>query len=179
MCSFLDIVFQSLDSSDFEWFTLSHNELAKFKDNLLINGQLRIYCVVTEIVGVSPSVKLMKRIVEEHRATSFLTMLTDSKYHDVTFEVLGGKQFGVPFNLLASQSDVFDKMFSGEWKEAKEKCVKLYSIEPDVFSKFLRFLATGEMNIDEVHTLELLALAEMVMLSESCYFTKTCSYEQV
>ena len=94
-------------------------------------------------------------------------MLANSEWQIVTFTVKG-KQFCAPRVLLAAKSDVLAKMLDGEWKEAKEKCVTIENIEPEVFSELLLFLVSGAVSKNDALTSELLAVAEMVM-SESSY----------
>ena len=101
--------------------------------------------------------------VKKARDKLFETMLTDSRCHDVHF-VVKGQTFGAPLNLLVTQSDVFDTMFSGVWKESKEKWVKIDDIEPEVFAEVLRFLITGSVSDNSVLNIGLLMAADMVRL---------------
>ena len=99
--------------------------------------------------------------VKKKRSEAINTILADSQGQMVTFMVKD-KRFNAPSGLIAAQSNVFAKMFDGEWKEAKEKCVTIENIEPGVFSELLRFLVSGEVS-NEAFTIELLVAAEMVL----------------
>ena len=89
-------------------------------------------------------------------------ILGDSKGHIVTFMVKE-KKLCAPKVMLTAQSDVFAKMLDSEWKEAKEKCVTIEDIEPEVFSELLRFLVIGSVSNNKVFNIEMLAAAEMVI----------------
>ena len=143
----------------------------KIDHMVIVNGSTRL--CRTPILNNGTT----KRIAEERRVASFKVMLTDSKYHDVTFVTeLGRKRFSAPSNLLIAQSDVLEEMLSDECEVAKEKCFTIDNIEPDVFAEFLLFLITGKVSNNEAFTFELYDLAKTVLLSGSFYLTNTQAY---
>ena len=126
-------------------------------------SQLTIQCKLT-IHNQSPVVtNSSSSTISAQRSHIFTKMLTDSKWHDVSF-VVKGKRFGAPISFLVEQSPVFAAMFTGEWTEAIQKCATIDNIEPEVFAELLRFLVTGAVSQNEALTIELLAAAEKVML---------------
>ena len=100
--------------------------------------------------------------VKKQHSEIFNTMLADSQGQKVTFMVKE-KRFYAPSVLLSAQSDVLAKMLDDELKEAKEKCVNIENIEPEVFSELLRFLVAGAVSNNEAFSIKLLGAAEMVM----------------
>ena len=175
---FLDQDFTKLISSDGSYSKwLLREEFASIKNFLLSNDKMMIEGIV-RIYELSPvnhtsscNIKPMESIVNDimsrvqmHRSEIFNMILGDSKGHIVTFMVKE-KKLCAPKVMLTAQSDVFAKMLDSEWKEAKEKCVTIEDIEPEVFSELLRFLITGAVSNDEVLNFELYALAEKVILS--------------
>ena len=126
-------------------------------------SQLKIQCKLTIHTQSPVVINSSSSTISAQRSHIFTKMLTDSKWHDVSF-VVKGKRFGAPISFLVEQSPVFAAMFTGEWTEAIQKCATIDNIEPEVFAELLRFLVTGAVSQNEALTIELLAAAEKVML---------------
>ena len=63
---------------------------------------------------------------------------------DVTLSV-GGQTFPAHRVLLCAASTYFQAMFTGDMVEQHKDTVCIHSIEPEVFSKVLDFIYTGEI----------------------------------
>lgn len=70
------------------------------------------------------------------------SMLGDEVFSDAEIKV-GGKAFKVHRAVLASQSDVFRRMFEADMKEKKEGVVEVFDVDSDVMSDLLSYIYTG------------------------------------
>ncbi|OJJ35968.1 hypothetical protein ASPWEDRAFT_28560 [Aspergillus wentii DTO 134E9] len=65
--------------------------------------------------------------------------LESSKYSDVTIQTKDTK-YNVHKLVLSGQSQYFERLFDGYWKEAKEKTIVLHDDNPDVVKAMILFM---------------------------------------
>ena len=70
------------------------------------------------------------------------SMLGDEVFSDAVIKV-GGKTYKVHRAVLASQSDVFRRMFEADMKEKKEGVVEVFDVDSEVMSDLLTYVYTG------------------------------------
>ena len=113
-----------------------------------------IFEIVVEFGGREES----KRVLDQ------LLYLWETKTAaDVVFKVeFNKKTTKVPAHsqILASGSPVMAAMFQGDFKEAEERSAVIKDVKPTVFEKLLRFIYTGDANINLETVSDLLDVAE-------------------
>ncbi|KAI6174583.1 Spop [Aphelenchoides bicaudatus] len=85
--------------------------------------------------------------------------------YDAIIEAADGKEFKVMSAILMSHSDAFKTMFSANYKESKEKRVKIDDISSDTLEAFICWLYTGQLN-DESVADELFVAADKYIIEE-------------
>ena len=125
---------------------------------LLHNNALTIQvnCVVMILNSLIQSVNIMP--VSDFGRRMKL-MYEKKLFTDIQIEV-GEKTFDAHRAVLASYSDVFEKMFEINMKEKEEKRVVISDIDAEVMSDLLSFMYTGSAPNMKVHTKELLLAAD-------------------
>ncbi|CRL03929.1 CLUMA_CG017050, isoform A [Clunio marinus] len=86
-------------------------------------------------------------------------LFLNKQYSDFTFKV-GENMFPVHKNVLSYRSSVFQKMFSGGFRESSSKCQEIIDVHPEVFKEMLRFIYTGNVEDLNNNAEELLAVAD-------------------
>eukprot|EP00929_Paragymnodinium_shiwhaense_P031526 TRINITY_DN17631_c0_g2_i4.p1 TRINITY_DN17631_c0_g2~~TRINITY_DN17631_c0_g2_i4.p1 ORF type:complete len:357 (+),score=83.74 TRINITY_DN17631_c0_g2_i4:79-1149(+) len=80
-------------------------------------------------------------------------------------------EFRVWSKLLCAWSDVFNAMFTHDFKEASEGTVVIVDFSVSAVAAFLRFMYCGNLHCDDEHLLEVAALADkyaVTQLQEDC-----------
>ena len=126
--------------------------------NLLHNKALtiQINCVIMILNSLTESVNIMP--VSDFGRRMKL-MYEKKLFTDIQIEV-GEKTFDAHRAVLASFSDVFEKMFEINMKEKEEKRVVISDIDAEVMSNLLSFMYTGSAPNIRAHTKELLLAAD-------------------
>ncbi|KAK3715689.1 hypothetical protein LTR37_006914 [Vermiconidia calcicola] len=57
------------------------------------------------------------------------------------------KRYVVHKNLVCDNSSFFRAACNGDWKETKEKVVRLPEVDPDIFANYLGWIYTGELDV--------------------------------
>ncbi|XP_043468167.1 uncharacterized protein LOC122502276 [Leptopilina heterotoma] len=122
---------------------------------------------ITESINLSFEKKIETNSNYFQRIDSFLN---NEKYSDVTFYV-GEKTFRGHKMILSAKSPVFDRMLSSEMKEAPTNVVVIEDMEPEVFYEILRYLYTGEANVEQ-YAFEILKAADFYNIEDLKTFTE-------
>lgn len=111
------------------------------------------------IIDFAPkSMSLVK--TESKRVLDNLTNLWESKIlADVTFKIQE-KEIKAHSLILASGSPVLAAMFQHNFKENREKIVEIQDVKPLVFEKLLRFIYTGDTDLENETITDLLMAAD-------------------
>lgn len=107
----------------------------------------------------STSSKGSPSVVEHNPCSIMKTMLADDVFTDAAIKV-DEKIFKVHKTVLASQSDVFKRMFEADMIEKKEGIVEISDIEPEVMSDLLSYIYTGTATHLKTLAKELLVAAD-------------------
>merc|ERR1719154_612052 len=141
--------------------------------NLLPEGHLTIFCVLTVIGGTEkPSGSLDVEVesgttaralgqVSEHLGKLF----NDKEFSDVEIEC-DGEIFNCHQAILSTRSDVFRAMFQADMAENRTNKVTIKEIDSDVVREMLNFIYTGctNGNVLKEKSRDLLAAAERYQL---------------
>jgi len=77
-----------------------------------------------------------------------MTIFRNNQFCDVVF-VVGGKKIAAHKVILASHSNYFSKMFTGNFKDTKLLELKNVEITPDSLELLLDFLYTSQLKIND------------------------------
>jgi len=131
-------------------------------NGLLPEDKLTIYCEVSVVSDAQnfsgQSSATSFKIPDCRLADDFGKLLATSKFHDVVLKV-EPREFRAHKAILAARSRVFSAMFEHRMKEASCNTVVIHEIDPDVFFQVLRFMYTGNCNV-EISPSEILAAAD-------------------
>ena len=162
---------------------ISHLELREKPDDLIPEDTLTIMCELTiKNVGVSlvgSDSKSKSRILvpagnESKSNKKYMRDMEEvfkiGKFMDVTI-VCQGKEFPCHKAILAGRSQVFEAMFSPNFKEGIENKVEVVDVAADVLEKILRFIYRGDIWDLKEGAADILVAAEkyaLVDLKEMC-----------
>jgi hypothetical protein len=99
--------------------------------------------------------------------------LDSGTYCDLTFRI-GSEQFPCHRIILASSSPYFQVLLTHTFKENSLNSIELRDIEPSTFSSLLRYIYSGQIELDENNVQELLIASDMFQLDEVVKFC--CHY---
>jgi speckle-type POZ protein len=101
-------------------------------------------------------------------------MLDDCGLSDLVI-VCQGNEFPVHKIMLAGRSEVFKRMLTGDYKEAREGRIELKGVEPHVVKQMIKFIYHDEVAEDAV-SWQLFELAEMYDLTrlQQIYLSGLC-----
>lgn len=108
----------------------------------------------------------------------FLKLVNSGEYSDV-FLKCDDKVFSAHRAILATRSPVFSAMFRSDMKEAREQCVEIRDIKPDVLEKLLCYVYTGNVDLPKESVHEVYRAADMYCveaLTAKCLLLITDSY---
>ena len=88
-------------------------------------------------------------------------MLENSKFHDVIL-CFGDKELKAHKNILSARSSVFEAMFSHDLSETRQNRVTIEDVSVDVFEVLLKYIYTGQVELDETFAADLLVAADKV-----------------
>ncbi len=138
---------------------LMHNGdlyVRNFKESVLYNITLYIEVIWPEKYNIAKA-----RIAEADHMKGMTDLLTSGKFSDIKV-ICKDKQFDCHKVILATQSAVFEAMFSNEdLLETKQGVVTIKDMEPEELEAFLKFVYIGKFD-DEVkqHSRALLAAGD-------------------
>ncbi|KAK7112668.1 kelch-like protein 2 [Littorina saxatilis] len=84
---------------------------------------------------------------------------------DVTLKV-GGVEVSAHKNILASCSQYFYAMFTGDLAESKADCITLQEIDPKALALLIDFIYTSEIHVTEENVQTLLPAANILQITE-------------
>lgn len=110
-------------------------------------------------------------------------LFNNSWMSDVTF-VCEDKEIKAHKLVLGMGSEVFHRMFYGDWRTVTEDVIYISDTSFEYFLEFLQFLYTDKININSVNSCDLLYLARKYMvklLEQKCYkfFYQNLNFENV
>jgi speckle-type POZ protein len=117
----------------------------------------------------SDSMILVKK-ESKHALDNLRNLWIEKTLADVTFK-FEEKVIKAHSLIVASGSPVFCAMFQNDFKEKSERIVEIKDIHPNVFDHLLRYIYTGDADLDNVDVGGLLAASEkygMDSLKEEC-----------
>ncbi|KAI9106366.1 hypothetical protein K1719_021894 [Acacia pycnantha] len=82
---------------------------------------------------------------------------------DITF-LVEGKRFYAHRSCLVASSDVFQAMFEGDYRESEAKDIPIPNIKWDVFELMMRFIYTGNVDVNSDIVQDLLRAADQYLL---------------
>lgn len=137
----------------------------------LCSDTLNFICKITyrkknETVTISSSNNSNTVRISESRFSSDMERcFTEDRYKDVTISVKG-KEYRAHKNILATRSNVFDKMLSVDMLESKKNHIDITDVDHEPFEEMLYYIYTGKVkNLDE-SAFELLPVADKYDLKE-------------
>ena len=85
---------------------------------------------------------------------------------DVTLMVKGGKQFKAHGNVLTTASPLFEKMLDSDWKESRERVIRLNMLTEGVMEDILEFIYSGNVHVGFMERAEdLIVAADYLVLT--------------
>ncbi|XP_060861689.1 kelch-like protein 3 isoform X2 [Metopolophium dirhodum] len=93
------------------------------------------------------------------------TMRRNNEFCDVLF-VVGGKKIAAHKVILASHSNYFNKMFTGNFKDTQLLEVKNVEITPNSLELLLDFLYTSQLTINDSNVQDLLTASDFLLLND-------------
>ncbi|CRK90613.1 CLUMA_CG004315, isoform A [Clunio marinus] len=84
---------------------------------------------------------------------------------DFTF-IVNGRRLEVHKAILAARSPVFERMFTGDFRESASKVQEIKDVSPDIFEEFLFFLYTGELRNDDTPFEDLIIIADRYQVTD-------------
>ncbi len=135
-------------------------------DNYLKNGNLTIEVRATVTLLTNPVQRITKSVPvpEDKLRESINNLFLEQCFTDVSIEV-GEKKFKAHKVILASQSDVFRRMFETDMKEKNECLVRIQDISPEVMEDLLSYFYTGSPKNSATLARELLVAANKYNVS--------------
>ncbi|XP_023314258.1 protein roadkill-like [Trichogramma pretiosum] len=128
-------------------------EFISQKNNIKI--QCKLKCEIDDV-----NIKLGKRF-------NFERMFLDEKFSDIKIRTASEKEIPAHRILLATESPVFEAMFTHDMMENKCQLVDMVDISYDTAVEMLRYIYTGSFKTEEFSTTtELLAAANKYQLQE-------------
>ncbi len=106
--------------------------------NLTIEVRATVTLLTNPVQGIAESVP----VPEDKLRESINDLFLEQCFTDVSIEV-GEKKFKAHKVILASQSDVFRRMFETDMKEKNECLVRIQDISPEVMEDLLSYFYTG------------------------------------
>ncbi|EFX77560.1 hypothetical protein DAPPUDRAFT_198357 [Daphnia pulex] len=106
----------------------------------------------------------------KHVLDHLLKLWNEKPLADVTFK-FKSKVIKAHMMIVSSGSPVFCAMFQNDFREKLERTVEIQDIQPNVFEHLLRYIYTGDADLDNVDVGGLLAASEkygMDSLKEEC-----------
>ncbi|XP_065199693.1 protein roadkill-like [Planococcus citri] len=149
---------------NFENF-IGYNTLIAEKDQLLPNGELRIYCKLSynrDVINVSNH---SAAFVKSNPMPDFEKLLNDEETCDVIIDI-NGKKYPAHKTILAARSPVFKAMFKHNMTENQRNCVEIKDIDEKIFEEVLRYIYTGKVTKLQDMAFELMPVADKYILSE-------------
>lgn len=121
----------------------------------------------------------LERESELNHQNNFKTLLIDkmkflfnnSWMSDITF-ICRDKEIKAHKLVLGMGSEVFHRMFYGDWKDITEEVIYISDTSSEYFLEFLQFLYTDKITINSVNSCDLLYLARkytVKLLEQKCY----------
>jgi speckle-type POZ protein len=121
--------------------------------------------IIVDLAADSSERKSTKHVVDH-----LLNLWSEKPLADVTFK-FKRKIIKAHMMIVSSGSPVFCAMFQNDFKEKLERTVEIKDIQPNVFDHLLRYIYTGNADLDNVDVSALLAASEkygMDSLKEEC-----------
>ena len=106
---------------------------------------------------------------EENLGRELFAFQKRGHYIDVTLKTQDGDQIPCHKCVLASQSEFFDRLFSGGMKESQEDTILLPDVCMDVLKIIVEFLYTSKCTIPYASFLDVLVAADMLVLDNLRY----------
>ena len=101
----------------------------------------------------------------EGRRKCFDMLENGDKPCDVTLMVKDGKQFKAHRNVLSKASFLFEKMLDSDWKESRERVIRLDMLTEGVMEDILEFIYSGFVGLQSVARAEdLITAADYLVL---------------
>ncbi len=129
-------------------------------DNLTIEVRATVTLLTDPVQGITESVP----VPEDKLRESINDLFLEQCFTDVSIEV-GEKKFKAHKVILASQSDVFRRMFETDMKEKNECLVRIQDISPEVMEDLLFYFYTGSPKNSATLARELLVAANKYNVS--------------
>ena len=121
---------------------------------------------VTGLLMITNSpVEFIDQVPVTDQLSKMELMYEKKLFSDIQIEV-GNKTFNAHRAILASHSEVFEKMFEINMKEKEEGRVIISDIDAEVMSDLLAFMYTGRAPNMRAHTTELLLAADKYNLQD-------------
>lgn len=112
-------------------------------------------------VSILKEVSLLKEMPLPTLSKNFASLLANGSFSDVTL-VVGKRDFPVHKAILSARSPVFEKMFTGDFKESKENRIVLEENDEQAFNELLNYIYTDRVENLSENASELLIVAEKV-----------------
>ncbi|XP_050421438.1 kelch-like protein 2 [Adelges cooleyi] len=112
----------------------------------------------------------MEVIMQEHFDKMY-QFYEDKEFCDVTLVTDEGLKIEAHRNILASASDVFYTMFSGQFKESNKKEILVKEIDSEILELVVKFAYTCKLDIKKNNCVKLLMAADMYRLK---YIKELC-----
>lgn len=131
---------------------LQQSELLESEKKFINEGSLTVVCEM----AVNFKEKLLKASESKNDlnksfVTSFKKFFHHELFSDFKIKTVGGNVLNVHKSILAARSEVFNKMFSTDMKEAKEGILDVSDLDYTTMKEVLRFIYCNEVeNLDEI-----------------------------
>ena len=149
----------------------SREILFRGAEDLLVNGDLTIYCLVEYLMpkdSVSGQANYLHvQPSNDQLAKDFEGLFENMKFSDVTL-CLDGRKFRAHKSILSARSPVFSAMFEHPTKEKLSDFVDITDVEPEVFQEVLRYIYTGRIPTSRMEEIAcgLMAAADKYLLEK-------------
>jgi len=110
--------------------------------------------------------------------TEISNLIGNEKFSDIKFGVDGHV---IPAHKLVvvAQSEHFRKMFAGSFRESQDNTIKIFDCTPEIFIEVLRFIYTGECEINEVNCFGVLEQANFFQLTRLTAMCEIFWYQHI
>ncbi|KAF2998155.1 hypothetical protein E8E13_002460 [Curvularia kusanoi] len=81
----------------------------------------------------------------------------------VTVQVGNGVNYNVHRTLLVSNSDYFERVFNGKWREANDGVVRIEDVESDVFNIFIDWLDSKSIKLRGSQTVDAAVVDALIL----------------
>jgi len=123
----------------------------------------RIVIPPTKLVHEQQTFK--EQYFKMHNAPSLKTLLKDTQFSDVSFQV-GNCTLTAHRNILSARCDYFRAMFQNGMKEAGQQIINIKNIDADTFRQVLEFLYVGRIQVDSSNIVSLASAAQLFQLDD-------------